>query len=111
MAEPKEQSGGDIVVKVASFEECWEVFKHRQTELSALSKAFVEETRTAVADVNGKKMIFDGVGYAHADIKKLLSAVGAAFNPQYVANPPPPGAKHKEYSLSVRYPWAQDRVM
>ncbi|MCW8129718.1 MAG: hypothetical protein KIS92_05130 [Planctomycetota bacterium] len=101
----------ELVVQVKTFDEAWNVFKTAQDKLSTLSKAFVEEHRTAVADVNGKRLVFDGIGYAHAEIGQLLKAVGAPFNPQYVHHPPPEGMTAKEYRLSVRYPWAQDRVM
>jgi len=101
----------DLVYAVKTFAEAWEIFKTAQDKISTLSKAFVEETRIAIVDVNGKRLIFDGIGYAHAEIGALLKAVGAPFNPQYVHQPPPAGMTAKEYRLSVRYPWAQDRVM
>ena len=101
----------DLVYPAATFAEAWEIFKTAQDCISTLSKAFVEETRTAIVDVNGKRLIFEGLGYAHPEIGQLLKAVGAPFNPQYVHKPPPAGMTAKEYRLSVRYPWAQDRVM
>ena len=111
MAKESESTDQNLHFEVKNFEEAWDIYKVRQDELSALSKAFVEAGQTAVADVNGKRMIFEGVGWAHPDIKKLLTAVGAAFNPMYIATPPHDGSKVKEYRLSVRYPWGQDRVM
>lgn len=102
---------GDLMVQVNTFDEAWNYFKTAQDKLSLLSKAFVEARRTAVADVNGKRLVFDGIGYEHPEIGQLLKAVGAPFNPQYVHQPPPAGMTAKEYRLSVRYPWAQDRVM
>jgi len=102
----------DLSFTVNSFAEAWEIFKVRApADLSVLSKAFVEAKRTAVADVNGRKLIFEGLGYEHAEIAQLLKAVGAPFNPDYVHKPPPEGSTCKEYRLSVRYPWARDRVM
>ena len=111
MPQNKHSNKPDLTFSVSTFEEAWDVYKIRQDELSALSKAFVEEHQTAIADVNGRKIIFEGIGFAHPDIKKLLTTVGAAFNPMYVAQPPADGSKVKEYRLSVRYPWGQDRVM
>ena len=100
-----------LIFQVNSFEEAWEIFKVKQDEIKALSKAFVEEDKTAIADVNGKKIIFEGIGYSHPDIKQLLTMAGAPFNPMYVSQPPADGSKVKEYRLSVRHPWGQDRVM
>jgi len=101
----------DLVYAVKTFAEAWEIYKTAQDKLSTRSKAFVEENCTAIVDVNGKRLVFEGLGYAHAEIAQLLMAVGAPFNPQYVHQPPPAGMRAKEYRLSVRYPWAQDRVM
>ncbi|MBE7465341.1 MAG: hypothetical protein HS116_17830 [Planctomycetes bacterium] len=101
----------DLVFQADSFAAFWEIFKFRQPELSALTKACVEARRVRIADVNGRQMIFEGLGWEHAEIAEVLKAAGAAFNPQYVRKAPADGSTEKEYKLSVRYPWAQDRVM
>ncbi|MCZ7648153.1 MAG: hypothetical protein M5U26_23325 [Planctomycetota bacterium] len=91
----KNPPAGDLVFQVDSFAALWEVFKHKQTELSALSKAFLEARRLSIVDVNGRKMIFEGLGWEHAEIAQALKAVGAAFNPQYLRKPPPTAARSR----------------
>jgi len=87
-------------------------FVRRETgNLRSLRKLIVSRERTVVRDVNGDTMEFPGLTYGNPLLDTLLEELGVIFTPETLhnANATPDGVK--EFRLSARLPWGQDRVM
>lgn len=86
-----------------------EFLKRARWELRELRKVRVWPDHFHLIDINGDYFEIQGVGYPDADIRPLLQAVNAAFDPQTIHTPTP--QPFKEFLTGRRYTWAQDRVM
>jgi hypothetical protein len=86
-----------------------EFLKRTRSELRSLRKVRVWPDKFHIIDVNKDYFEVTGVGYADADIVRLLRAINTAFNPDTIHNPI--DAEYKELDTGRRHPWAEDRVM
>jgi hypothetical protein len=86
-------------------------FRRESANLRALRKLVITREKTVVLDVNGDGIEFPGLTYGISTLDDLLREVGVIFSPQTLhdANATPDGVK--EFRLSARHPWGQDRVM
>jgi hypothetical protein len=93
----------------ARLDDTLEFLKRTRSELRSLHKVQVWPDRLRVFDVNGDCFEVCGLGYAHAEIVRVLQSIGTAFNPETIHRPAV--GQYKEFRTSRRHPWAEDRVM
>ena len=62
-------------------------------------------------DVNGDGVEFPGLTYGCETLDELLRELGVIFTPKTLHNPDATPGGVKEFRLSARHPWGQDRVM
>jgi hypothetical protein len=87
-------------------------FVRRETRtLRALRKLVVSREKTVVWDVNKDSLEFPGLTYGNSALDVLLQELGVVFNPQALHNPNATPSGVKEFDLSARHPWGEDRVM
>jgi hypothetical protein len=103
-----------MIVYTGTLDESREVirfFRRESAKLRSLRKLVVSRERTVVLDVNGDGIEFPGLTYGSATLEELLRELGVIFTPQVLhdANATPDGVK--EFRLSARWNWGQERVM
>jgi hypothetical protein len=103
-----------MIVYTGTLDESREVirfFRRESAKLRSLRKLVVSRERTVVLDVNGDGIEFPGLTYGSATLEELLRELGVIFTPQVLhdANVTPDGVK--EFRLSARWNWGQERVM
>lgn len=86
-----------------------EFLKRTRWELRSLRMVRVYRDRMLIFDVNHDCFEICRVGYPDADIKPLLFAVNAAFDPVTIHDSTE--AEYKEFFTGRRHAWAEDRVM
>jgi hypothetical protein len=86
-----------------------EFLKRTRGELRTLRRVRVWKDRVQVFDVNGDYFEVCGLGYADAEVTRLLQAVNTVFEPETIHRPVE--RPFKEYKTGRRHPWAEDRVM
>lgn len=94
--------GGDV-------QPALDFLKRTRNELRMLRKVRVWTDRLRVFDVNGDCFEVAGIGYTDDDIKPLLDALRAVYNPESIHGRV--AAEFKEFKTGKAHPWAEDRVM
>lgn len=103
-----------MVVYKGSLENSTELvrfFRRESAKLRMLRRLVISPEKTEVRDVNGDGMEFPGLTYGSAALETLLSEAGVVFNARTLHNPNATADGVKEFRLSARHPWGQDRVM
>lgn len=103
-----------MAVYQGSLEDSHELIQFVRREmdrLRALRKVVISRQKTVVWDVNKDSLEFPGLTYGCPVLEVLLQELGVVFSPQMlqVASASPSGVK--EFDLSARHPWGEDRVM
>jgi len=86
-------------------------FRRESGRLRALRKVVVSPQATVVLDVNRDGIEIPGLTYGNPTLEELLRELGVVFSAQTLHNPHATPDGVKEFRLSARYPWGQDRVM
>jgi len=86
-------------------------FRAHEFELSRLKRVLVEPERTIIEDVNRDRMVFEGLTFGSPALERLLKEAGAAFSPAQVREPRPDFDGLKEFEITVRFPWGQERIL
>jgi hypothetical protein len=86
-----------------------EFLKRTRSELRQLRRVRVWKDKLQIIDVNKDLFEIRGVGYADADMARLLRAVNTAFDPKTLHETT--DLEYKEFDTGRRHPWAEDRVM
>jgi hypothetical protein len=88
------------------------LFLRRQmTALRSLRRLKISREKTVVLDVNGDGVEFPGLTYGCPTLENLLRELGVIFTPKTLHNPDATPGGVKEFHLSARHPWGEDRVM
>ena len=85
--------------------------RQEMTRLRALRRLVISREKTVVTDVNGDGVAFPGLTYGCTTLDELLRELGVFFSPQTLHNPDATPGGIKEFRLSARHPWGEDRVM
>ena len=85
--------------------------RREMTHLRALRRLRISREKTVVLDVNGDGVEFPGLTYGCETLDELLRELGVIFTPKTLHNPDATPGGVKEFRLSARHPWGQDRVM
>jgi hypothetical protein len=85
--------------------------RREMNRLRVLRRLRISREKTVVLDVNGDGIEFPGLTYGCASLDVLLRELGVIFTPQTLHNPDATPSGVKEFRLSARHPWGQDRVM
>ncbi|HEY1337442.1 MAG TPA: hypothetical protein VGF59_08025 [Bryobacteraceae bacterium] len=83
----------------------------RRAPLRSLRKLTISPEKTVLLDVNGDGIEFPGLTYGSSVLEDLLREVGVVFNPQTLHDPNATPGGIKEFRLSARFPWGEERVM
>ena len=105
---------GACVIYQGSREDSRELVQFLRREmdkLRALRKAVISRQKTVVWDVNKDCLEFPGLTYGCPALEVLLQELGVVFNPQALHNAAATPSGVKEFDLSARFPWGEDRVM
>jgi hypothetical protein len=87
-------------------------FLRRETaKLRALRKLIITRQGTTLRDVNKDGIEFPGLTFGSPILEVLLEELGVVFSPQTLHNPAATLSGVKEFDLSARYTWGNDRVM
>jgi len=92
-------------------EQLVQFFRREAARLRALRKVIISREKTVVLDINGEGIEFPGLTYGNAILDELLRELGVIFTPQALHNPNATAGGVKEFRLSARFPWGQERVM
>ena len=79
--------------------------------LRSLRRLRISREKTVVLDVNGDGIEFPGLTYGCPTLENLLRELGVIFTPRTLHNPDATPGGIKEFRLSARHPWGEDRVM
>jgi len=85
--------------------------RREMTRLRALRRLRISREKTVVLDVNGDGIEFPGLTYGCSALEELLRELGVIFTPQALHDPDATPGGVKEFRLSARHPWGEDRVM
>ena len=85
--------------------------RREMTGLRSLRRLRISREKTIVLDVNGDGIEFPGLTYGCAALEDLLRELGVIFTPQTLHNPDSTPGGVKEFRLSARWPWGEERVM
>jgi hypothetical protein len=91
--------------------ELTQFLRREAANLRALRKVIISKEKTVVRDINGDGVEFPGLTYGCAALETLLRELGVIFNPQTLHNAAATADGVKEFRLSARFPWGQERVM
>lgn len=86
-------------------------FKDNLVKLRELRRLIVNKDRTEILDINGDKMVFDGLTYGDPVLEDLLRMNFVFFDAATLHNPAATASGVKEFTLSARYPWGHDRIL
>jgi len=86
-------------------------FRRESAGLRSLRKLVISPQKTVVRDVNGDGIEFPGLTYGSTTLEMLLEELGVICTPQTLHNPNATPDGVKEFRLSVRWPWGNERVM
>ena len=103
-----------MVVYTGSVDDSADViqFLRRETaKLRALRRLKISRENTVVLDVNGDGIEFPGLTYGCPTLDIVLGELGVIFTPRTLHNPDAVPGGVKEFRLSARHPWGEDRVM
>jgi hypothetical protein len=85
--------------------------RRETAKLRALRKLIITRERTILWDVNKDGIEFPGLTFGSPTLEVLLEELGVVFTPQTLHNPNATPSGVKEFALSARYTWGNDRVM
>jgi hypothetical protein len=85
--------------------------RREMTALRALRRVVISREKTVVLDINGDGMEFPAITYGSPVLEELLRELGVIFTPQKLHDPGATPGGVKEFRLSARFPWGQERVM
>lgn len=103
-----------MVIYTGSLEDARELIEFVRREslrLRAFRKLAISREKTVLRDVNGEGIEFPGLTYGSATLEALLRELGVVFTPATLHNPNATASGVKEFSLSARPPWGEERVM
>jgi hypothetical protein len=103
-----------MMVYTGSLEDSRELvrfFRRESANLRMLSRLVITREKTVIRDVNGDGLEFPGLTYGSAALETLLDEAGVVFQAETLHNPNATADGVKEFRLSARHPWGQDRVM
>jgi hypothetical protein len=103
-----------MAVYTGSVEDAHELIqflRREMTKLRALRRLVISRQKTVVLDVNGDGIEFPGLTYGCASLDEVLRELGVIFTPRTLHNPDATPGGVKEFRLSARHPWGEDRVM
>ena len=86
-------------------------FRSESAKMRALRKLIISREKTVVQDINGDSIEFPGLTYGNPVLNELMRELGVVFNPQTLHDPNATASGVKEFRLSARFPWGQERVM
>jgi hypothetical protein len=96
---------------VDSGTELVQFFRRHVSSLRSLRRVVITPAGATVYDVNKDGISFPGLTYGNPVLEDLMRELHVIFVPQQLhdATLTPRGVK--EYELSARHPWGEDRVM
>ena len=103
-----------MIVYAGSPEDSGELIQFLRREmdrLRSLRKLVISREKTVVCDINKDCIEFPGLTYGSAALEDLLHELGVVFNPATLHNSNATPSGIKEFDLSARHPWGEDRVM
>ncbi|MBM3814261.1 MAG: hypothetical protein FJW20_21765 [Acidimicrobiia bacterium] len=80
-------------------------------KLSILRKLVITPQQTTVEDVNRDAILFPGLTYSNPALDALLKELRVVYAPQTLHDPSLTPGGVKEFRLSARHAWGEDRVM
>ncbi len=86
-------------------------FKDNLVKFRELRRLIISPDKTEISDINGDKMIFEGLTYGDPALEDLMKINYVFFDASTLHNPDATPNKIKEFSLSARYPWGHDRIL
>jgi len=86
-------------------------FKENMVKLRDLRRLIVTRKQTEILDINGDKIVFEGLTYGDPALEDLLKVNFVFFDTVSLHNPNATVSGVKEFSLSARYPWGHDRIL
>jgi hypothetical protein len=104
----------EMIVYTGSLEDTHQFvqFLRRETaKLRTLRKLIIAREKTILWDVNKDGIEFPGLTFGSPTLEVLLEELGVVFTPQTLHNPNATPSGVKEFDLSARYTWGNDRVM
>ena len=96
---------------VEDSEELIQFLRSEMNRLRALRRLRITREKTVVMDVNGEGVEFPGLTYGSPSLDILLRELGVIFTPRTLHDPDAVPGGVKEFRLSARHPWGEDRVM
>ncbi|HYW42585.1 MAG TPA: hypothetical protein VE959_06990 [Bryobacteraceae bacterium] len=103
-----------MIVYTGSVEDTRELiqfFRRESAKLRALRNLIVSRDKTVVQDVNRDGIEFPGLTYGAAALEALLRELGVVFTPDTLHDPGATPGGVKEFRLSARFPWGQERIL
>lgn len=91
--------------------ELTQFFRREAPKLSALRKLVISREKTVVYDVNNDGIEFPGLTYGNAVLEALLRELHVVFTSATLHDPDATPDGVKEYRLTARYAWGEERVM
>lgn len=92
-----------------TLEAALDFLKRARWDLRTLRKVRLWRDHVHILDINGDGLEVTGIGYQHSEVKLLIQAVNAAFDPKTIHEST--NQEYKELDTGRRHPWAEDRVM
>lgn len=86
------------------------LFKAWEAQMRPLRKVTVGPDETVVEDLNRERMRFRGVTFGSPALVALFRAIGMQSDPKHL-EAPPPNQTSREWRVTARYPWGQDRIL
>ena len=86
-------------------------FKENLVQLRDLRRLIITPERTEILDINGDKMVFEGLTYGDTALEELLKVNYVFFDAATLHHPKATAGGIKEFPLSARYPWGHDRIL
>ena len=103
-----------MIVYTGAVEDSREViqfFRREAPNLRHLRKLIVSREKTVVLDVNQDGIEFPGLTYGNPVLEDLLRELHVVFTPATLHDPGATPGGVKEYLLTARHAWGEDRVM
>jgi len=91
--------------------EVTQFFRREAPKLKALRRLVISREKAVVYDVNNDGIEFPGLTYGNAVLDELLRELHVVFQPAVLHNPDATPGGVKEFRLTARHAWGEDRVM